>query len=266
LSEWLLGLGGSDHDFSAALMHGSDIRVAIEQERLSRRKHGFSHWYENPLQQAIDYCLSAEGIKISDVSMIVSSDLLPSRMKDYLRDYNLREFSHHLCHAASAYMMLPYGKSAGAIVYDGYGSIHGNVSGNQLQNLRETFSFFLFNANQYECVGRTCGFGYVERDDFPTSVTNSIGMLYELMTSLLGYDLMDCGKTMGLASHGVPRYLDDLENFVVYGENTSDCFRCPINRPELVSTIEEILLTGRGGFAVKADLAASLQTIMNKTL
>ena len=43
-SEWVLGLGGSSHDFAAALMCGRDIKVAIEAERLTRVKHGFALW------------------------------------------------------------------------------------------------------------------------------------------------------------------------------------------------------------------------------
>jgi carbamoyltransferase len=266
VSEWILGLGGSDHDFSAALMLDRDIRVAIEQERLTRRKHGLTFWYESPLRQAIEYCLAAEGISMADVGRIVSSDLLPTRVRHDFRELGLREFPHHLCHAASAYMMLPPGSKAGVLVYDGYGSIRGPADGDPLRNLRETFSFFIFGPDGYECVGRTVGLGYVEQDDFPTGVTNSIGMLYELVTAVLGYDIMDSGKTMGLSSHGAPRYLEALERFVAYGDDASDCFRCATDDRALEATLERILLSGRNSFGVKADLAASLQALMNKTL
>src|ERR1700691_2624306 len=103
MGSWMLGLGGSDHDFSSALMAGCDIRVAIEQERLSRRKHGLSLWYEDPVRRAIDYCLKAENVPMEEVRDIVASDSLPSRVRRDLRDHNLKTFRHHLCHAASAY-------------------------------------------------------------------------------------------------------------------------------------------------------------------
>jgi carbamoyltransferase len=162
--------------------------------------------------------------------------------------------------------MLPAGAKAGVLVFDGFGSIRGAVEGDPLRNLRETFSFFLFGPSGYECLGHTDGLGFVEGDEFPIAVTNSIGMLYELVTAILGYDLMDSGKTMGLSSHGVPRYLNTLEKFVDYGEDVSDCFRCETGDPALTRTLEDILFSGRGSFAVKADLAASLQSLMNKTL
>jgi carbamoyltransferase len=246
-------------------MCGQDIRVAIEQERLSRRKHGFSLWYENPAKLSVDYCLKAEGVCFDDINVIVMSDIMPTRVRHDFRDRTLREFPHHLCHAASAYMMLPPGSKAGVLVYDGFGSIRGSVAGDPLRHKRETFSFFLFGPSGYQCIGHTVGLGYIE-DDYPTGVTNSIGMLYELITSLLGYEINDCGKTMGLAAHGIPRYLDVLEKFVVYGEEPSDCFRCATDAPELTHTVEQILLAGHNSFAVKADLAASVQAIINKTL
>lgn len=266
MSEWVLGLGGSDHDFSAALMRDCDIRVAIEQERLSWRKHGLSLWYKNPLQQPIDYCLAAEGVSMTDVELIVSSDLLPARVRHDLRGRTLKEYPHHLCHAASAYMMLPPGANAGVLVYDGFGSVKGPVVKEPFRNLRETFSFFLFGPDGYECIGQTVGTGFVEVDEFPVGVTNSVGMLYELVTSLLGYDSMDGGKTMGLSSHGMPRYLDVLEQFITYSDDVSDCFRCAADDPALVTAAEQILLSGGNSFSARADLAATLQALVNKTL
>jgi len=261
----MLGLGGSDHDFSAALMVDNDIRVAVEQERLSRRKHGAWLWYESPVRKAIDYCIAAEGKSMAQVDVIVSSDILPRRVTHDLRDYQVRLHSHHLCHAASAYMMLPSDVKAGILVYDGFGSPRGRDPTHPDRNCRETFSFFLFGPKGFDCIGQNLGLGFVE-DDFPTSITNSVGMLYELVTSLLGYYPTDCGKTMGLSSHGVPRFLDDLENFITYGDEISACFQCATDDPALVEMIEGVIHAERGSFSVRADLAASLQAITNKAL
>jgi carbamoyltransferase len=91
-------------------------------------------------------------------------------------------------------------------------------------------------------------------------------MLYELVTAILGYDLMDSGKTMGLSSHGVPRYLDVFEEFTAYGNEVTNCFTSATDDPRFKIAIEQILVDGRCGFTVKADLAASVQTLVNKTL
>lgn len=265
MAEWLLGLGGSDHDFSATVACGTDIRVAVEQERLSRRKHGASLWYENPVGLATDYCLADAGITAEQIGATVSSDILPARVRHVLRCRSLSLFSHHLCHAASAYMMLPHGTRAGVLVYDGYGSIVGEAN-DPLRNTRETFSFYVFDQEGHRTIGSTNGLAFAEQDDFPTCVTNSMGMLYELVTGCLGYDPMDSGKTMGLSSHGVPRFLGALEEFVTYGDDASNCFQCTTDDPEFVSAVERICRSDPGGFTVRADLAASVQALMNKTL
>jgi carbamoyltransferase len=263
---WTLGIGGSDHDFSAALMRGQDIRVAIEEERLSRRKHAPAFWYEDPIKNSIEYCLQAEQISLADVSAIVGSDTLPARVRRDLQPLSLHLFPHHLCHAASAYMMLPAGTKAGIIVYDGYGSIRGPASNDPFRNQRETFSFYRFSPDGCECLGNSVGLAYMEGDDFQIGVTNSMGMLYELVTALLGYDAMESGKTMGLSSYGLPRFVDVIEEFVEYRNDASDCFRCGTDNSNIVTAIKSILSIDNGSFSVRADLAASIQAIMNKAL
>ena len=265
MPRWVLGLGGSDHDFSAALMCDGDIRVAIEQERLSRRKYGRTLWFESPVQKAIDYCLAAEGISMGDVSAILSSDTLPARVRHDLRSHDLHLFPHHLCHAASAYMMLPRGAKAGVLVYDGFGSVSGPAE-DELHCKRETFSFFVFHPEGHECLGRNLGTATVEGDDFPVVVSDSMGLLYELVTAVLGYDPMDAGKTMGLSSHGRPRYADLLKTFIRYGEDPSEFFRCPLHDFEIAMTLEQLLSQRPNAFGAKADLAASVQAIMDETV
>lgn len=264
MPRWILGLGGSDHDFSAALMCDGDIRVAIEQERLSRRKYGKTLWFESPVQKAIDYCLAAEGISMGDVSAIVSGDTLPARVRHDLRSNDLHLYPHHLCHAASAYMMLPRGAKAGVLVYDGFGSVCGPAE-DELHCKRETFSFFVFHPEGHECVGRNLGTASVEGDDFPVVVTDSMGLLYELVTAVLGYDPMDAGKTMGLSSYGRPRHTGLLKSFIRYGEDPSEFFRCSLQDPEVAERLGRLLTRGPNAFAAKADLAASIQAIMDET-
>jgi carbamoyltransferase len=163
-------------------------------------------------------------------------------------------------------MMLPVGSKAGVIVYDGYGSVRGPASNDPFRNERETFSFYRFSSDGYECLGSTVGLAYIEEDDFQIGVTNSMGMFYELVTALLGYGAMESGKTMGLSSYGVPRFVDVLEEFVEYRNDASDCFRCRTDDSNIITAIKNVLSIGNGSFSVRADLAASIQTIMNKAL
>lgn len=263
---WILGLGGSDHEFAAVLSLGADIRVAIEQERLSRRKHGMCSWYQDPLAQAVDYCLRTEGITADQIKLTVGSDTLPARIRSKLRQLPHQVYSHHLCHAASAYIMLPPGTKAGVLVYDGYGSIVAPHAEDPSRNLRETFSFYVFGPGGYRHLGTTSGIAFAEQDDFPICVTNSVGMLYEIVTGALGYEPMDAGKTMGLASFGTPKYLETLEKFVEYGNRVDDCFRCALDDTALLTAIERILSASGNSFSCRADLAASVQAVLEKAL
>ncbi|WP_407185115.1 carbamoyltransferase N-terminal domain-containing protein [Bradyrhizobium centrosematis] len=258
---WRLGLGGSDHDFSAALAHDCDIKVAIEQERITRVKNGLTVWYREPMAPAIDYCMRAEGLKFEDIHAIVASDTIPARSRAAFRGKSVHLFSHHLCHAASAYMMMPPDATVAVLVHDGYGSIveSGNQAGGRSR--RETISFHLFGPEGAQTLGTTTGYGYSEQNDFPIGISNSVGMLYEIATCVLGYGPMDSGKTMGLAAYGRADYAGLLQDFVTFGDDMSDCFRCPTDSDEIVDCMERILALGRGSFSARADLAASIQAV-----
>ncbi|MGZ5441457.1 MAG: carbamoyltransferase C-terminal domain-containing protein [Thermoanaerobaculia bacterium] len=247
-------------------MNGTDIRVAIEQERLWRRKHSLALWYEEPVRDSIEYCLRAENVDRSAIRLVVSSDLLPTKVRGDLPDLSHERYAHHLCHAASAYMLVPPDATAAVVVYDGCGSAHRSPSDNALKNHRETISFFMFGPGGYECVGRTLAEAYIEPYDFPIALTNSVGFFYELVTSILGYDLMDAGKTMGLAAYGQPVFLGELAPFLQIGDSANDAFRCANHDPRLAETLRGILRRGANSFGVRADLAATAQAVVNETL
>src|SRR5437764_4759826 len=104
--EVVVGIGGSSHDFSCALMVGRDIRVAIEEERLSRVKHGICWWYDNPVSRSMEYCLSEARLSLEQVDLIVSSDLTPFRVRSAYQQHRYVAYPHHACHAASVTMLL----------------------------------------------------------------------------------------------------------------------------------------------------------------
>jgi carbamoyltransferase len=64
---YIIGTGLS-HNGSAVLLKDGSVCVAIEKERLSRIKHDGGN---DTL--AIQYCLDSEGIKLSDISLVVQS-------------------------------------------------------------------------------------------------------------------------------------------------------------------------------------------------
>jgi carbamoyltransferase len=263
-SRIIIGLGGSNHEGSAALLRESSIEVAIEQERLTRRKHGHSWWWENPVGAAVEYCLESAHVSIDDVARFVSSDLLPKRVIEQYHPKCVRLFPHHLCHAASACLMLPPKSKAAFLVYDGMGSIRSKPNSTG-KVLRETFSFFELNERGLDCLGQTFGESLVEHDDFPSGCSNSIGKIYDMATAILGFDEADAGKTMGLAAHGKARYADEIMRFLKRNRDFSSCFEYDASDPSL-SRFLRGCVAGSSEFGVKADVAASIQSVLEKTL
>src|SRR5204862_5340101 len=63
---YVLGLNTYDHDVSACLLRDGAIAFAITKERITREKHDTGFYGE-----VVDYCLSAEGISLDNVDLVV---------------------------------------------------------------------------------------------------------------------------------------------------------------------------------------------------
>src|SRR6201981_4183492 len=63
---YVLGINADDPDVSACLLRDGEIAVAINKERITRKKHDTGFY-----QKVVDYCLAAEGISLSDVNLVV---------------------------------------------------------------------------------------------------------------------------------------------------------------------------------------------------
>ena len=191
---------------AACLISDGKLVAFAEEERFSRIKHAP---HNHPVQ-AIKFCLDRAELQPAEVDITAigfespgNKQLRSVKLPEYLLDQlSLAErfehrtaialfhydtliehhgdkqyFDHHLCHAASA--AIPAGfDSANIITLDGWG---GSASG------------FLGFFDQEQGI-RKCA----DIDSF-----NSWGMLYELITDILGFQFHSGeGKTMGLASYG----------------------------------------------------------------
>jgi carbamoyltransferase len=268
MQRWALGIGGSAHDFSAALMRGRDIRVAIEAERVTRRKHGGPRLLRDPFEECIAYCLDFCGIEQADVSSVVSSDLLPPRS---IQEWGIETYPHHLCHAASAVMMLEPGTDACVLVYDGSGSgreaAARQLPGREHVELEvETFSAFCFRGNTLEKIGGTWGPREVERLGIYASCKNSVGQMYEMISEVLGFHPLEVGKTMGLAAWGRPRFKQFLQEHMTIGEELGSVFSFDPYDRDFQHALDQLLDDEQHSFAVKADLAASAQEVLTEVL
>src|SRR5581483_5398294 len=126
---WILGIGSS-HNGAACLLHGPEIVVAIQEERLLRYKRA-EHPGAFP-SLAIAYCLAQAGITASQLDAVVlcSTDSTKARQDDLYLNAQLRvahhrvrvfTIPHHYGHAVAVYALSGMA-SAGVLVIDGTGS------------------------------------------------------------------------------------------------------------------------------------------------
>ncbi len=220
----ILGLSAYYHDSAAALLRDGEIVAAIQEERLSRKKH-------DPRfpAHAIRACLDEAGITLADVSDIVFYDkpllkferlletyiasaprgfisflaAMPAWLKEklYLKSIlrkalsellpagsgslpPLRFAEHHQSHAASAFFPSPYERAA-VLCLDGVGEW-------------ATTSVWLGEGNRLTPRWEI---------NFP----HSLGLLYSAMTYFTGFKVNSGEyKLMGLAPYGEPRFVETI--------------------------------------------------------
>ncbi|WP_159039710.1 carbamoyltransferase C-terminal domain-containing protein [Streptomyces sp. TP-A0356] len=201
----VLGLiGRSDrtwsHDAAACLVVDGVMVGALEQERISGRRHAMGESADD----AALALLTAHGLTPADVDAVgyawgapaeedirrlgsplpgdvaVSPDhiagVLPS-LGDRLRSREVMFFDHHLCHAAQTYYMNPHA-TADVLVLDGSGG---------------DCSTSLFHV-------RDGDFRLLERH----AAKHSLGILYEAAAYYANMGWNAAGKLMGLASYAAP--------------------------------------------------------------
>lgn len=284
----VLGISAFYHDSAAALVDGTGIVAAAQEERFSRRRHDSAF-----PERAIRYCLTEAGAKLNDLDRVAYYEdpalkfnrvlstyagvaprgfnsfrrALPewlgwkAQTLDHVRDLlgglalgavpPLSAFRHHESHAASAFLPSPY-ESAAILCVDGVGEW-------------TTTSIWHGSGERIEPV--------VELR-FP----HSLGLLYSAFTYFCGFKV-DSGeyKLMGLAPYGRPvyaqlirdrlidikpdgsfrldtRYFEFLYGEVMTGRRFEELFGGPRREPEAELTEREF------------DLAASVQQVTEEVM
>ena len=252
----VLGINFS-HDSAAVLLSNGDLVAAVEEERLNRVKH-----CEFTPIGAAAYCLQEGGIDLADVDTIAFGNLSDSgdyktfhRMLQNPRlpahadlrsllaaqfhlhfgidvTRKMRFVEHHIAHALSAYAFSGHKESL-VVSLDGAGD---GRSG----------SVFAADSN---------GLRLREWVD----PKNSVGLLYERVTSFLGYRLHDEYKVMGLAPYGDP---ERFSAAFADGYRLRDDGRYKIKLYKILDRLRDIVLPRRSDEPfeqVHKDIAASLQ-------
>jgi len=234
---YILGINAYDHDVSACLLRDGEIAYAIEKERLTRQKHAGGFF-----QEAVDYCLNAEGITIDDldlvvrncyvlpvedleVRMIYQGDIVDreraqaSKSPLYLPKSNkVMTVSHHLAHAYSAFAVCPFDEGV-VMVVDGVGSYASDIkeAGQLTEGVnplaRESESYYKFKGSELETLKKVwlqpCR-GLLSDEFFNM---DGLGALYSRVSSYIFADWNKCGEVMGLAPYGRPDSFKRLLEF-----------------------------------------------------
>jgi carbamoyltransferase len=206
----ILGINSVYHESAVALLVDGALVTAVEEERFNRIKHGKSADFDNPHQfpeQAIRSCLNCAGLTADDIDHVAFSFDPELRRKQYRAEWwdprleetfrlrlgqvrgvaeeifgrPLRQkfhfVPHHLAHAASAYFPSGFDRAA-ILAIDGIGEVAGS--------------------SLWKAVGTRIQL--IETFDYP----RSLGFLWEVMSSQLGFSHYDASKVMGLAAYGNP--------------------------------------------------------------
>src|SRR6201981_99041 len=219
----ILGLNMFHADASAAIVLDGEVKFAIAEERLNRKKH-----YGGFPSLAIKACLDAVGARISDVQhLAVGQDsdahvakkvqyalanpakilnfIKMRQRKEAMRDvrsliaksldvdrktlkFQVHNLEHHIAHIASAYYCSAWDKAAG-FSYDGSGdfvsTMMARCQGNNIEVLDRVF------------------------------LPHSLGSVYTMICEFIGYSKYgDEGKVMGLAPYGKDTYVDEIAKVV----------------------------------------------------
>ncbi len=201
-------------------MRGGELIAAAQEERFTRIKH-------DPAlpQRAFRYCLERAGVAIDEIDRIgyyedpvkkLERQLwmgLPAapmaswatrhaydatRPQRHIRDVLGYEgpidfFEHHLSHAASSFYFSDFERAA-ILTVDAVGewatTSYGRGDGDDIELFEEV--------------------------EFP----HSLGLFYSAITAYLGFSVNNGEyKVMGLAPYGQPRYVEELRQLVVLGED-----------------------------------------------
>ncbi|MEU3861693.1 carbamoyltransferase C-terminal domain-containing protein [Streptomyces sp. NPDC028722] len=260
-----LGLGGSNHDFSACLVENGEIVVGIEEERLTRRKYAVN--VNSLANQCWRYCLTTRGVRLGEVEAIVADDtLLPSCYFPFRSRMTL--IRHHMAHAASAFYPSPFPEAA-VLVVDGAGSL---FEGHGV----ETMTMSVGTGTEITEISKVYGTnwstdGLREAKVYQAGDSDhSLGFMYKAVSRAIGFSLYEegswylteDGKTMGLAPYGTDRYRAEFHRYLdLLPEGR---FQLHLKSGGLLHIVEHALdgLEGDERFARGADLAWAAQDLL----
>lgn len=246
-SPWVLGISASPHNGAVCLLRDDEIVVAIQEERLTRKKR--DGIYAAQPCRSLDYCFDYAGIGPRDLSMVVYS--VPARTNTRLHDIKLNpalqvklnniptvRIPHHYSHAIGAFATSGF-QEAAILVIDGAGSPFEDLPPDELQsclgNVEDGFeSISLYSGVETfitpiekHLVPRGT-WVIPSKDGMPGFGT--LGGLYSASAAQIFGDLLEAGKVMGLAPYGkrefpTSEFYDLMDGRFVFHDTVTKRFR-----------------------------------------
>lgn len=260
MKKYIVGLGGSEHDFSVSIIdENANIKIAIEDERLNGIRYGRDDRYSVPTKVSYKYCKDYLKFNDSDIAYIFSNNHLEDIAYTYIDNTKLNEkISHHESHASSFYQS-NYDKAT-LIVIDGNGT---DYSKDHKKQFLETVSIGEGIGNKIRLKTFHTGNRYLSTAGWKYITSNSIGYFYEIITDIIGFGEYGSGKTMGLASYGDKSLLNDMMKFIEIKSDGKFIFN-PYSGffDWAIKTIK----MSKNKFKIKADLAFAAQYIFDEVV
>lgn len=212
--KYTLGFSAGFHDAAISLIdnHGN-ITFAAHSERYSKIKndanihsalvsevYGYDiqtvAYYERPLIKQLRQLYSGQGI---DWDKINTKKIVQQQLKlECLSKAKIKNFNHHLCHAAAGFQTSPYHKAT-VVVIDAVGEW-------------DTVTIWAAEYNQNHQA--------VYRRLWSQRYPHSIGLFYSAVTQRVGLHPLDEEYiTMGMSAWGRNNYQDCMQNLVIEDAN-----------------------------------------------
>jgi carbamoyltransferase len=203
------------------LLHGDEIVVAIQEERLTGTKRArIRRWNES---LAFRYCLEVAGIRWEQLDAIVgccfAGEMIEGgHVADGRWKGRISWIPHHLGHALAAYATSGL-EEAAVLIIDGAGGLEKYEPPSEralakyarapgLGEYSEIMSIYRVNAECVEPLEKHYGTWLVDGPEGDQFVAMprfaSLGGMYSAATVQIFGDPMDPGKVMGLAAYGRP--------------------------------------------------------------
>lgn len=219
---YILGLNAAYHESAACLVKDGQVRIAIEEERLNRRKHGKLSTPESAMilpWRSIKACLDYEGIRLEDVEHIGYSfnpHELQAGVEAWRREHayepgwKLEETSYQTRQGGLMFVegvssakkqLIEKAGFRGEFHFLSHHACHA-ASAFHVSPFEKAAVLVVDGIGEWATTSLYRGEGKRLTKLREFTFPNSLGFVWEKMSRYLGFSRYDASKVMGLAAYG----------------------------------------------------------------